>query len=51
MKKAVDLVWFLLNSWGYLGCDRGAGRWGARRHYFRKIVPASAHFLRNMAKP
>lgn len=46
MKRLADLVWFLLHSWSYLGCDRGTGRWDARRMYFQKIVPTSITYLR-----
>lgn len=31
-----NLFWFLRESWRYLGCDHGTGRWRARRRFFRK---------------
>jgi len=40
------LFWFLRSSWSYLGCDRGAGRWRARRTYLAGLVPAAVKFMR-----
>lgn len=41
-----DLVWFARKSWGFLGCDRGTGRWDARRHYVTRLLPATKSFLK-----
>lgn len=30
-----DAFWFARHSWPYLGCDKGNGRWRARRRYER----------------
>lgn len=30
----VGLTWFARESWRYLGCERGTGRWRARYRFF-----------------
>lgn len=41
-----NAVWFIWRSWSYLGCDRGTGRWRARRDYLRGIVSKTIWFVR-----
>lgn len=38
-------LWFIRESWPYLGCDKGAGRWRARRRYFLGIIPGVIWFV------
>jgi hypothetical protein len=38
------VVFFVTQSWTYLGCDSGTGRWRARRDYFINIIPKTIKF-------
>lgn len=40
-----DFVTFARNSWSYLGCDGGTGRWAMRRHYFARIIPRGIRYV------
>lgn len=40
------VLWFVWASWSFLGCDRGAGRWRARRRYARGLLPTLLRYLR-----
>lgn len=41
-----ELIWFIRTSWAYQGCDRGSGRWKARRIFALKIIPSYRSFRR-----
>lgn len=43
------LAWFVWTSWRYLGCDRGTGRWAARRLYVAGLPGAARTFLAFLA--
>lgn len=46
MRQALaDGLMFLRESWKYLGCDRGSGRWRARRRYFAGIWYKTPAFI------
>lgn len=49
MKPIKAALWFIGTSWGYLGCDRGTGRWLARARYLRGIVSKTIWFVRQDA--
>lgn len=38
------MIWFLVQSWQYLGCNRGTGRWSARLRYIREVRRAARTF-------
>jgi len=46
MRAVKAAAWFVRNSWFYLGCDRGTGRWKMRRKYFWEIVPKMVWFVK-----
>jgi hypothetical protein len=47
MTRVGGVLWFIWRSWSYLGCDRGTGRWAARREYLVGIIPAAVRFVRS----
>ena len=44
------MIWFLRNSWSYLGCNSGSGRWRARWRLLTKGPAAYRSFRRAKAR-
>lgn len=43
-QRRPSFVWFAIKSWSYLGCNRGTGRWEARRRWLTGLRPAWTRF-------
>lgn len=44
MGFAYNVAWFVRQSWVYLGCHGGTGRWRARRRFARGLTRATLRY-------